>query len=72
MAIRSLFCFLHSREGVMKGGPIAMITYRVGILPLIKNLKRAIPDVTHHWYADDSGALGTFARIETFFYFLKR
>ena len=49
---------LHSKEG---------IAYGMGILPLIKNIKRAIPDVTQPWYADDSGDLGTFARLETYF-----
>ena len=54
---------LHSKEG---------IAYGMGILPLIKNIKRAIPDVTQPWYADNAGALGTFARIITYFDFLTR
>ena len=62
---------LHSREGVIQADPLAMITYGISILPLIKNLKRVIPDVTHPWYDDDSGALGTFARLETYFDSLK-
>ena len=41
--------------------------YRIGILPLINNLKRAIPEVTQPWYADDTGALGPFARLDTYF-----
>ena len=44
-----------------------MIAYEIGILPLIQNLKREIPDVTKPWYADDAGALGTFVIIETYF-----
>ena len=44
-----------------------MIAYGVGILPVINNLKREIPDARHPWCADNSGALGTFARIETYF-----
>ena len=49
-----------------------MIEYGIGILPLIKNLKREVPDVTHPWYADNAGALGTFSRIETYFDSLTR
>ena len=55
----------------MQGDPLAMIAYDISILPLIKNLKREISDVTQPWYADDAGALGTFARLETYFYLLK-
>ena len=49
-----------------------MIAYGIGILPLIKNLKRTIPDVTQLWYADNAGSLGTFARLETYFDSLER
>ena len=44
-----------------------MIAYGIGILPLIKNIKRVIPDVTQPCYADDAGVLGTLARLETYF-----
>ena len=44
-----------------------MIAYGIGILPLIKNLKRKIPEVTQPWYADDARALGAFAILETYF-----
>ena len=44
-----------------------MIAYGIGILPLIKNLKREISGVTRPWYADDTRVLGTFSRIETYF-----
>ena len=50
-----------------QGYPLAMIAYRIGIIPLIKNLKQEIPDVTQPCYADDAGALGTFKRLETYF-----
>ena len=39
--------FMHNMEGMMQGYPLAMIAYGRGILPLIKNLKREIPGVTH-------------------------
>ena len=61
---------IYSREVVTQGGPLAMIVYGIGILPLIKNLKRAIPDITQPWYTDDAVSLGTFARLETYFYLL--
>ena len=58
---------IHSREGVAQGYPLEMIDYGIVILPLIKNLKRAIPDVTHPWYADDARVLGMFAKLDTYF-----
>ena len=50
-----------------QGGPLAMIAYRIIILPLIKNIKQEIPDVTQTWYSDNVGALGMFARLENYF-----
>ena len=44
-----------------------MITYEIGILTLIRNLKQKIIDVTQTWYTDNVGALGAFARLETYF-----
>ena len=55
-----------------QGDPLEIIVYEIGILPLIKNIKREIPDVTQPWYADNAGALGTFARLETYFDSLTR
>ena len=49
-----------------------MIAYVIGILPLIKNLKQEIPDVTQPWYDDDARDLVTFAIIETYFNLLIR
>ena len=49
-----------------------MITYGISILPLINNLKRAIPDVTQPCYADDAITLGTFERLESYFDSIKR
>ena len=62
--------FLHSREVLTQGDPLAIITYGISILPFIKNLKREIPDVPQPWYDDNSGSLGTFAILETYFYSL--
>ena len=49
-----------------------MTAYRIGILPLINNLKRKIPDITHPWYTDNDGALCMLTRIKTSFNLLTR
>ena len=56
----------------MQGDPLVMISYGIGILLLIKNLKWVIPDVTHPWCADNAISLGKFAIFETYFSFLTR
>ena len=55
-----------------QGYPLAMVAYGIGVLPLRKRLKVEYPDVTQPWYADDSGALGTFDIIGLYFNLLKR
>ena len=50
--------FLHSKEGVTQGDPLSMIAYVIGVLPLIRDIRRAHPRVTQPWYADDMGAGG--------------
>ena len=59
--------FMHIREGVTQGEALAMVAYGLGVLPLIKNLKIAYPDVTQPWYDDNAGALGKFVNIEVCF-----
>ena len=49
-----------------------MITYGIGILPLIKNIKREIPDAIQPWYDDNYGALVTFVRLAAYFDSLTR
>ena len=48
-----------------------MVAYRLGIIPLMKLLKLAYPDVTHPRYSDDAGALGTIDNLERYFKILK-
>ena len=55
--------FLHSKEGVTHGDPLATIAYGIWVLPLIRELQGAHPRVTQQWYADDGGAGGKFQNI---------
>ena len=41
--------FLHSKEGVTQGDPLTMIAYRIGVLPLIRELRNAHPRFTQPW-----------------------
>ena len=52
--------FLYSKEVVTQGDPLAMVAYGMGTLPLIRELRKAHPGVTHPWYADDADVGGTF------------
>ena len=49
-----------------------VVSNSIGVLPLIKCLKLAYPDVTQPWYADNSGSLGTFDNLGLYFNSLKR
>ena len=40
-----------------------MIAYGIEVLPLIRDIRNAHPQVTQTWYADDAGAGGTFQQI---------
>ena len=57
---------MHSREGMTQGESLDMIVHDIGILQLMKKLKKEFPDVTQPWYVDGPGELGTFSRIEAF------
>ena len=59
--------FLHRKEGVTQGDPLAMISYVIGVLPLIRELREAHPRVTQPWYADDAGAGETFIDVQVHF-----
>ena len=49
-----------------QGVTLAMVAHSIGILPFIKTLKAEFPDVNHPWYAENSGALGTFSIVESY------
>ena len=44
-----------------------MITYVIGVLPLIQELRDSHPRVTQPWYADDVGVGGTFPKVQDHF-----
>ena len=56
--------FLHSKKGVNQGGPLAMISYDIGILPLIRELCTAYPHITQPWHEDGLGAGGAFDALQ--------
>ena len=45
---------MHNIEIVAQGESLSMIACSIGILTLIKNLKREIPDINYPWYADNA------------------
>ena len=63
--------FLHSKEGVTQGDPLTMIAYGIGVLHLIRDLRRAHPRVTQPLYDDDAGAGGEFEETMDHFRDLK-
>ena len=44
-----------------------MVAYMIGVLPLIKRMKLAYPDIIHTWYTENYGALGTFNNLKKYF-----
>ena len=55
--------FFHIKDGVTQGNSLSMITYSIGVLPLIRELQDAHPRATQSWYADDAGVGVEFGRI---------
>ena len=56
--------FLHRKEGVTQGGTLDRIAYGIGITLLIHDLHTAHPHVMQLWYAENSGAGGTFDALQ--------
>ena len=54
---------MHTSEVLKQRDPLDMVSYGNWALRLIKELKVTHPDVTHLWYADNLGALGTYDKI---------
>jgi hypothetical protein len=49
---------LHSKQGMTQGYPLASNVYAVGLLPLIRKLKKELTSVNQPCFADDAGAAG--------------
>ena len=55
---------LHRKEIVTQGDTLAVISYIIGILPLICELCAAHSQVTQPWYADNAGVGDNFMDIQ--------
>ena len=58
---------MHSKEGVTQEDPLAMITYGIRVLSLIRDLQLDHPHVMQPWYADNAGAGGKFGDVMAHF-----
>ena len=54
---------LLSREGTTQGDPLAMPMYALATIPLIRNLKNSVSDISQVWYADDASGAGKITRL---------
>ena len=69
--LEGLCHFLHIREVVTQGEPLDMIEYGIGVLPIIQELQDTQPRITQPWYADDTGAGGSFGNIFAHFKYIQ-
>ena len=56
-----------SREGVTQGDPLFMVTYGLGICPLIYYIKLLVLAPYRPWYADDAAIMATWALVVEYF-----
>ena len=56
----------------MQRGALAMDTYGIGVLSLIKLPNAAYTNITQSWCADDLRALSMYSNIELYFNFLRQ
>ena len=54
---------LLSREETTQGDPLAMPMYALATIPLIRNLKDSVSDISQVWYADDASGAGKITRL---------
>ena len=67
MVVRNMYGsghFLNRKEGVTKGDTLSIITYGIGILPLIRDLRTAHLHIMQRWYAGDACVGGTFDALQ--------
>ena len=55
--------FLQRKERVTKGDYLTMISYGIGILLIIRDVRAAHPQVRLQWYIDDAGSGGKFDNL---------
>ena len=60
-------CFVQSRKGVTQGDPISMVTYGLGILPIIRFIKTLVLAPHQPWYADSATIIASWALIVQYF-----
>ena len=58
---------IHIWEGVTQGDLLAMILYRILLLPLICHLQKEFPDIFQQWYADDGAEMAPIPWLLAFF-----
>ena len=63
--------FLHIRESVAQGEPLAIVAYGIGVILHIKKLEAAYPDVINPLYDEDAGALDMYKKIDLCFNLVK-
>ena len=56
--------FLHNKEGMTQEGPLTMISYGIGILPLIHELHNAHTHITQLWYTNNACTRGSVWCVE--------
>jgi hypothetical protein len=59
------------KESPNQGDPPAMVTYDIGLFPIIRKVKAEFLDVEQPWYVNDTRAGGPFDGIRAYFHQLQ-
>ena len=54
---------IYTQKGTTQGDPVALATYGLAIIPLIKLL--SVDNATQKWYADDGNTVGNLSNLKT-------